>query len=141
MSPTSRTLKFLRQAGWTADIVERWIPAPNDNRDEKRGPSGFRRDLFGFADIIAVWPAGKEILLIQATSAANVSARLEKSRQQLTLRAWLGAGGRFEVWGWHKADGRWQVRRVEVRGEELAGVELTPKRPRQKKTQQKTLFG
>ena len=44
MTPTARSLAFLRRCGHSADVVERWIPL-RDN---------VRRDLFGFIDVVAV---------------------------------------------------------------------------------------
>ena len=36
------------------------------------------------------------------------------------------AGGRFEVWGWAKRGGRWRVKIVKVRAEELQAVVVCP---------------
>src|SRR5690606_37554474 len=42
-SPTARTLAWLREQGWDADVVERWVPGAK-----------VRRDFLGFADILAI---------------------------------------------------------------------------------------
>lgn len=48
MSPTQRTLKWLRDHDYMPGIVERWVPDP-------KCPGGGKRiDLFGFIDIIAI---------------------------------------------------------------------------------------
>lgn len=47
MSPTQRTMKYLRDWGYDVDPVERWIPNP------KHPGGGFRKDWCGFADLIA----------------------------------------------------------------------------------------
>jgi hypothetical protein len=46
MTPTARTLAFLRRAGYLAAVVESWLPH-----------TFRRRDLFGFADVpeLAEW--------------------------------------------------------------------------------------
>jgi hypothetical protein len=108
----------LRDDGYLAAVVERWLPHAN-----------LRRDLFGFADVLAVHPGRQNFLLVQATTADHVSARLKKATACPELAAWLRAGGKFEVHGWQDRAGRWQLRRVEVRGEELADVVLSAPRP------------
>ena len=65
MSPTARSLAYLKEQGWLVDTVERWIPGAN-----------IRKDCFGCFDLIAVRPG--EAALIQVTSASNVAARVQK---------------------------------------------------------------
>lgn len=115
MTPTSRTLKHFRDAGWLAEVVERWIPRVN-----------IRRDFAGCIDIICYGDKG--ILGIQATSTANVAARVAKSLAEPRLVTWLAAGGRFYVIGWalrgpRGGRKRWTPKCVEIsRGE---GGQLT----------------
>jgi hypothetical protein len=133
MSPTARSLDYLRQRGYIVDVVERWIPHAN-----------IRKDLFGFADILAVHQLGKVFLLVQTTTASNMAGRLTKAKGRPELAIWLRAGGRFQVHGWHQdRDGRWQLRCVEVQGDDLAEVILSPARPRRgrKGERQRELFG
>ena len=86
-SPTVLTLQWLRDNGYIADKVEHWNPF-----------SKTRKDLFGIIDIIA---AGKgKVLGVQATTRANVSARVKKAMENEYLPAWL-TSARFEVWGWY----------------------------------------
>lgn len=129
LSPTSRSLALLRTTGYTAAVVEAWVPGAN-----------VRRDLFYVADIVAAHPIRSDLLLVQATSGANVSARVNKAQRSLELLAWLRAGGRFEVWGWYETAEGWQVRRVELKGEQLAENELTPRKRRGRLPVQATLF-
>lgn len=108
-SPTSRTLAECRKRGYLACVVEKWIP------QTKR-----RLDVFGFGDVLAVDPATKSTLLIQATSTANMSARVKKIMTECeeSARTWLSPSSNFiEVWGWAKrgpAGKRklWTLRRV-----------------------------
>jgi len=107
MTPTQRTLKELRDNGWTAEVVERW-----------NSFARIRQDLFGVIDIVAV-KAGCGVMGVQATSAGNVGARVEKARAEARLKAWLAAGARFSVCGWGKRGARgerktWQPRWVEL---------------------------
>jgi hypothetical protein len=118
-TPTGRTLDLLRKQGFLADVVERWLP-----RVERH------RDLFGFADVLAVHPRDRFFMLVQVTTAGHLAHRLAKAKRRPELASWLRAGGRFEVHGWELRAGRWQMRRVEVRGEDLADVVLFAPRSR-----------
>lgn len=104
-SPTQRTLALLKKEGWTAGIVERWIPQARK-----------RIDLFGIIDILAM--KGRCLLGVQTTSGSNVAAHITKALAEPRLREWLMTNNIFEIWGWRKVGPRgkrklWQVRRVE----------------------------
>ena len=104
---------------------------------ERRVFRSITRDFLGVVDVIGA-KAGEPILAVQTTCASNAAARLTKARAELRLRAWLAAGGRFEVWSWGKRAGRWEVRRVELTGPDLEARDLTPRRRRRRK--ERTLF-
>ena len=88
VSPTARTLKKLRAEGWACDIVERWI-----------GHACIRRDLFGFADVLAI--TKDQTLAVQCTTAANLSARLDKIRNSEQAKLWETPDHRrIEVHAW-----------------------------------------
>jgi hypothetical protein len=133
VTPTARTLTALRRSGYAAGVVERFVAPP--------GRPGFRVDLFSVADIIAVRP-GQGFLLVQATSASNAASRLRKARQLADrgLRAWLAAGGRFEIWGWSRRAGKWTVRRVALTGADLAPTEVAAPPRRRRQLGQRGLF-
>jgi len=112
-SPTARSLRECRDRGWLAEVVERWIPQ-----------SRRRHDLFGCIDLV-VLDGSPGVLGIQATSGANVAARVTKIRQMVDElgmpHIWLARGNRIEVWGWRKlakpvpgTRRRWDLRVVEV---------------------------
>lgn len=101
ISPTQLTLRKLREDGYTAEVVERWVPGAN-----------VRKDLFGFVDVLAL--RGEETLAVQATSADNVSARVHKICDAPTLAAVREAGWRIEVWGWGKKGRYWVPRVVDI---------------------------
>jgi len=88
-SPTQRTLKALRDRGYTVQVVERW------NQYAK-----VRVDLFGGIDLIAI--KEDRILGVQATSNDNAAARVAKLIAEPRMAEWLRAGGLLEVWGWRK---------------------------------------
>ena len=101
MSPTQRSLAHLRKSGYTAEVVEKWIPGAN-----------IRRDLFGFGDVLAIRDA--EVLLVQSTSGDNVSKRVDKITESPLVGTVRKAGIRIHVHGWRKAaNGRWTLREVD----------------------------
>jgi hypothetical protein len=101
-SPTSRSLQLLRQSGYSACVVERFLTQ-----------AGIRKDAFG-ADILACHPVRQELLLVQATTASNLSSRVRKTKALPEVKAWLRAGGKFECWGWFQKGGRWDCRRAPI---------------------------
>jgi hypothetical protein len=62
MSPTARSLDELRKRGYTAQVVEQTINA----RRPGRPPLVFKRDLYGFGDILAVKADEPGSLIVQA---------------------------------------------------------------------------
>ena len=90
-SPTQRSLKYMRNLGYTCEVVETWNPHTKT-----------RKDLLGFGDVIAVGRG--QIILVQVTSGTNVAARIEKIRKQCSekAKAWILAGGSIEVHGWRE---------------------------------------
>jgi hypothetical protein len=124
VTPTALTLRHLCRAGYLAEVVERWLPIRGKN---------IRTDLFGIGDLLAL-TVGEPPLLVQATTLVNLSARVTKARASAGLAVWLRTGSRFEVFGWRKdrATGRWVVKIVELRGEEMEAAVLSrpPRRRR-----------
>ena len=117
-SPTKRSLDLLRREGWMVQVVEFWShkPAPHLARvgdvtvrllDRRPGPPLWlrhkRHDFFGIADIFALHPEGRW-LLVQATTTPNQASRVKKitGANSEAARALLRAGARIEVWGWKK---------------------------------------
>jgi hypothetical protein len=112
-SPTQRSLKHLRDAGYLVAITERWNPFAK-----------IRQDLFGFVDLIAI--RGNETLAVQTTSGSNVAARVEKINSTQSAKLWLESPTRkIVVHGWAKqgAVGKrklWTLREVEITN--VAGI-------------------
>lgn len=88
MTPTQRSLAYLRKVGYRVGIAEHW-----------NAFARIRQDLFGFIDLVAIRPDYK-ILAIQTTSMPNTSARIAKILELPSSADWLRAGGRIEVHGW-----------------------------------------
>jgi hypothetical protein len=100
MTPTQRTLKLLRDDGWLAEVVERWVPGAN-----------IRKDLFGWIDIVALRDG--ETLAVQCTSYTNISARVKKIADSETVAQVRKAGWLIWVIGWRKVNNRWTQRTVD----------------------------
>lgn len=102
MSPTQRSLKFYRDQGYLAGVVERWIPQARK-----------RSDLFGILDIVVV--GNGETIGVQTTSGSNVSARVKKIGDSEAISELREAGWKIIVQGWRKnSKGRWVLREVDV---------------------------
>lgn len=97
MSPTARSLAYLRKAGFVAEVVEKWIPGAN-----------IRRDFLGIIDILAFRPGSPVMVGVQATSRSNMGARQRKAMESTTLIPWVSSGHMFLVWGWDKKGTRWR---------------------------------
>lgn len=114
MSPTQRSLAWLRERPGTAQVVEKWNPH-----------AMVRQDLFGVIDILSISPG--MILGVQACAGASVSARVKKALAEPRLREWLDAGGLFVVHGWRKVGPRgkrkaWSLRMVWIKVKDGAMV-------------------
>jgi len=99
LSPTQRTLKYLRDNGWAPWITEHW------NHFARK-----RQDLYGFVDVLAVRRG--ETLAVQCTSASNVSARVKKIADHENTPRLREAGWRIQIFGWAK--GKKEPRIVDV---------------------------
>lgn len=101
MSPTQRTLKRLREAGYLAAVVEHWNPFAH-----------IRQDLFGFIDVLAVREG--EVLAVQACAGTDAAKRVRKIADHTNIGAVRKAGIRIEVHAWRKlASGRYEVRVID----------------------------
>lgn len=98
-SPSALSAELLRKQGCIVDTVERWIPGVN-----------IRRDLFGIADLFAVHTGG--VILVQATSLANMAARRTKIEASKFIGDLLRAGITVEVHGWDKSCKRCSVSKL-----------------------------
>lgn len=116
-SPTSRTLKLLRKQGWTAGVVEKWIPQTRR-----------RLDFLGGIDIIAVSEQGT--VGVQCTTVSNQANRRAKLCAEPQMAAWLAGGNKLWVIGWAKkgAKGKrkiWQSTFSDITKDDLTPADLT----------------
>jgi len=109
---TQRTLKLLRDEGWIAHVVEKYMKHPGM-------PFGRRIDVWGFGDVLACRQSPSEIALIQCfpnTSGSGFAAHREKIFAIPESRTWLRSGGKIFMYGWkqRKSTRRWEWKREEV---------------------------
>jgi carbonic anhydrase len=97
-TPTSRSMAWLREQGYHAELVE---------QTKRVGVPGkmkvWKVDLWNFIDLLAIRRG--EVLGVQVTSWTNVAARVRKITESPLLPLVREAGVRIVVHGWH-ADGR-----------------------------------
>lgn len=102
-SPTQRSLKHMRAAGYVCAIVEKWNPHAR-----------IRQDMFGFIDVLCV--NGEDIVGVQACSGAGGDPA-ERVRKITEHENWplICKAIRVVVQSWRKnAAGRWTLREVEL---------------------------
>ncbi|MFM2193987.1 MAG: hypothetical protein RLZZ460_657 [Chloroflexota bacterium] len=88
--------------GYTVAIVERWNPFAK-----------IRQDLFGVLDLLCL--GQNEVVGVQTTSGANVSARVRKIAEHENTPRIRKAGIRILVHGWRKnSAGKYVLREVDV---------------------------
>lgn len=92
--PLERTLEWARKRGWPVDRTERYIPNATGR------PGGTRKDLFGFADAVAL--DGLPGLLALQACGTDVGPHLKKLGELEHLKAWLAAGNRLWIVGWRE---------------------------------------
>ena len=147
MTPTARSLEWLRNRGNFAATVETWIHKPKEikcSHCESKLQSvlapQYRKDLFGWADILSFGPDG--FLFVQATDDSSVSKRRLEKADGPALEEWLRRGGRLEIHGWKKrpVQGkkgvlmRWSPRIVPVTMDGMPARTLAPQpQPRAKR--------
>lgn len=109
---TQRTMKVLRDHGWTVAIVEKYIKHPNM-------PFGKRIDVYGFGDLLACRPLDKEIALIQCCPGASHAEHKTKILSIPEYRIWKDSGGRVFLVSWAKRGVRGEEKHWTMREEEL----------------------
>jgi hypothetical protein len=145
-SPTELSLELLTKTGWRATVVEHFVrqprgepmpPCPTCKRSHRSEEDlGYRKDLFGFVDILAVHR--NRTLAVQTTSASNISARVRKIQGSVWFEFLKQAGWRIEVHGW----GEKGVRVVDMTTMETLWDSVLKSGPRSRKTPrvQATIF-
>lgn len=101
MTPTQRSLAYLRDEGYLVEVVEKWNSFTRT-----------RKDLWGWADLLAIRRG--EVLAVQVTS-EGVANRVKKVTDSETIGRVREAGVRVEVHGWRKnVKGRYVQRIVDL---------------------------
>lgn len=99
MSPTQRTLAYLRKRGFECGVTEKY------NRFAK-----VRQDLFGFIDIVCIPIQAQGIIAVQTTSNVNHTTRVKKIQAEPRAKKLIERGNTVVVISWRKVLGRWKPR-------------------------------
>lgn len=100
-SPTTLSLKLMREEGYLCAIVEKWNPHAK-----------IRQDLYGFIDILGIKEG--ETLAVQCTTKNNAQARVVKIADHDNLPEVRKAEWKIEVHGWEKVKNRWTCKRIDL---------------------------
>ncbi|HEC64953.1 hypothetical protein LCGC14_0918350 [marine sediment metagenome] len=101
ISPMQRSLKLLRENGYTCWITEYWNPW-----------SKTKSDLFSFIDIIAI--KKNETIGVQTTTQAHQAERVKKILGSKYYPIVKSAKWRVVVHGWRKLKTGWACKIVEL---------------------------
>jgi len=95
--PMQRSLKHLKDNGWTVAIVEKWKKFPGMK-------IGVRQDVWGFGDILACRSFSEpyQIALVQTTDHTSISKHRAKILAIPEFEKWKSAGGLVLLHGWAK---------------------------------------
>lgn len=114
-----RTLKLLREEGYTCEITEHFNPY-----------SKTRKDMWGFADIAALHAAHIGTLYVQTTTGDHMAERRDKILALPSARLTLEAQNRIWLIGWRQVGPRGKRKTWEPRVEALTladfAAELIP---------------
>src|SRR5690348_1836022 len=104
-SPMELSLQNLRTRFGYVEITESNI---------RHGKIAYKKDLFGFADIICL--NENDVVVVQTTSRANVNARVRKITESDVLPFVRKAGIRILVQGWRKSakTGEWVLTEIDL---------------------------
>lgn len=106
-SANAASAKMMTEAGWTVGKVDQSI---------NTGKFVFTRDLWNFADLIAMSPS-HGVMLIQATAGASTSnfhKRVAKVRAEPLHAIALASGIRIQVHSWEGSGGKRECRVFEI---------------------------
>jgi len=90
ISPTARTLKYLKEQGILCDIAEHW-----------NSFVGRRKDLFHFIDVIALDPS-RGVIGVQCCARSGHAEHRKKILDNEYAPTWLKCGGKIEIHSWGK---------------------------------------
>ena len=96
MTPTARSMQYLKKRGFIVARVEQRLPIPG---------MFVTRDAFNFGDLLVAHPLFG-ILLVQVTITGKLNEREAKAREIPELKIWLRSGGKFILQGWRRGGAR-----------------------------------
>jgi hypothetical protein len=133
MTPTERTVAKLRNEGWIVETVEKWKRFPDRNKHQcpacRHTPMiQIRKDLWGFADLLALHVSGAHYLL-QVTDNTDHAKRMAKITHHEDVAPWaakcLQRGMKIAVVSWAQQGPRGEKKVWKMRWEEVT-AEMIP---------------
>jgi len=101
MSPLQRSLKLLRDRGYTVAIVEHWNPFAK-----------VRQDLFGFIDLLCIKKG--EVVGVQVTHLKGWHPHVAKIKEGKHYKAVTSSGITIMLHGWRRLKYGWQVKEEKI---------------------------
>lgn len=86
MRTTQAATKYYRDRKWEVELVERYIKTPT---------GGFRKDLFGFGDLLMYNSTLKQTAIVQVTDGTNAASRRNKILAERRAIEWLACGNKI----------------------------------------------
>lgn len=112
--PQQRSMQLLRDRGFIVASVEgrKYFPArrPRCRVCGQQPMISLRSDLFAFADLIAIEPWRRIVMLVQTTTQAHHADRKAKILGSAEAKYAVMAGIYVVILSWAKKQERWQVR-------------------------------
>lgn len=108
VSPTQRSLRYLKAKGFICQVVEKYISFTHQ-----------RIDLFHCIDILCIKKDVIGVLGIQTTTASNKSKHLDKIKAIPEIKIFLEAGNKLILHTWSKKGARgkrkvWTLKEYEI---------------------------
>lgn len=98
MTPSARSMAYLRQQGYRVEIVEKWNAFTRT-----------KKDLFGCIDLLAV--GNGHTLAVQVTSRSNMASRRAKILAAEAFPDMMRSGWQVWLHGWAKnRSNRWEIK-------------------------------
>jgi len=97
MSPTQAALAHFRREGFEPYVTEKFIKIPPKEGGGRKGKFkfGFRKDAYGFGDILVYHEAKKITALIQACTRSDMANRRAKILINPKASGWVRAGNKI----------------------------------------------
>lgn len=112
---TRKSLEHMRKNGYIAEVVEKWVANYHGNDEARKKAMGYRKDLFGCIDILAIHTVTGNMVAVQSTSKAQINPHLKKIEALPNIDVIRLAPWRMVIHGWHKPRHRYELVEVDFK--------------------------